>query len=465
MKKIWNVVLCFLLMFLMASCFENVNTSKSKTPSFLGYFIESERIEVSAIQPKGLKRANSEEMHESIITDEMNANKGEYLFITLQFVNEERDTFVDLVLDDSDYGDDIVYDSLSAKNKIHSVETYKKDSKWTTDVTIVLQKTKSDSVRNIEIKEVNFLKQVINQTVSADLETESLSTKLQINVIEEYVPTSKYLFSYEEVEYDGITGYEITKINYEPYGYPSIIYFPSHIDGIEVISLAKDITPVSDTLSCKVCVIPETLRYFYTRFLNSNVGWVTDKLIILSHHLIDFDPIDPFYAAGDPTTYLWEDYVYEARKWEGYEDSGFEANKLGYNVFQDWVQYISLDTGEPFSEEFKALRRFEFTLSEDGTHYIITDYVDTYLQFTTIPSTYNGLPVTKIATLSFDRCGETYSIVIPDSITVIEDNTFGDWSCVETIYYTGTKEQWDMILKGKNNDWLRNANIIYNYVQ
>ncbi len=43
-----------------------------------------------------------------------------------------------------------------------------------------------------------------------------------------------------------------------------------------------------------------------------------------------------------------------------------------------------------------------------------------------IPSEYKGLPVTKISTYAFSHCGAVKSIVIPDSVTVIEAQAF-EW--------------------------------------
>jgi len=60
-----------------------------------------------------------------------------------------------------------------------------------------------------------------------------------------------------------------------------------------------------------------------------------------------------------------------------------------------------------------------------GDSYYITAFNDSY-DVVNIPSTYNGLPVTRIGTFAFDSKSIT-SITIPDSVTVIDEYAF--WCC------------------------------------
>lgn len=55
------------------------------------------------------------------------------------------------------------------------------------------------------------------------------------------------------------------------------------------------------------------------------------------------------------------------------------------------------------------------------------------------------------------------SIVIPKSVKTIGNYAFGACSDLETVYYTGTKTQWNAIEIDKLNDPLNNAKIIYNW--
>lgn len=107
----------------------------------------------------------------------------------------------------------------------------------------------------------------------------------------------------------------------------------------------------------------------------------------------------------------------------------------------------------------------EYVLNEDGQSYALA-YAGEGLKEVVIPATFQGLPVTKIATEAFCRynsgaCSGSYysgwaidSLTIPESITEIEnyafvhfgdDNRYGEVgaaSTVEKIYYNGTLEQW-----------------------
>ena len=70
--------------------------------------------------------------------------------------------------------------------------------------------------------------------------------------------------------------------------------------------------------------------------------------------------------------------------------------------------------------------------------------------------------VTRIGCAAFTNCNNLTSIIIPDSITRIEDIAFLGCENLTDVYYTGTKEQWDSIIIGSENDCLTNATIHYN---
>ncbi|MDY3830090.1 MAG: hypothetical protein SOZ65_04085 [Erysipelotrichaceae bacterium] len=263
---------------LLTTCLTSVSCSGSgvgKSPSFLGYSVESGMTVAKHSQKsqKRILRANNNETSEDseVITDSMYGNKDERVVITLQFINQERDNFIDLVLNDSDYGNDQVYELSSKTNIVHSVETRKSDGKWITDVTILMPKTKSSTTRNIEITEVNFLKTTINKQVHAELNKDSFSKKLDVKVTEKFVPTSKVFFQYDNFSYNGEEGIQITKLR-EEYGVPNVVYIPSYIDSLPVLSCANAaLDTVSYTL--KHLIIPETMKYHEARMAHGAVEY------------------------------------------------------------------------------------------------------------------------------------------------------------------------------------------------
>ena len=75
-----------------------------------------------------------------------------------------------------------------------------------------------------------------------------------------------------------------------------------------------------------------------------------------------------------------------------------------------------------------------FTLSEDETHYIVSATAPTLtFGIVTIPSTYNGLPVSEIAELGFAYCWGLQGVNIPETITRIPKGAFYDCTGLEEI--------------------------------
>jgi|GEM_PF-5349417 len=60
---------------------------------------------------------------ETVLGGTMLVNAGEVLFVTLGFVNFEQDTFVEIVLNDSQAGPDQVYSTVAFQDKAIRVDT------------------------------------------------------------------------------------------------------------------------------------------------------------------------------------------------------------------------------------------------------------------------------------------------------------------------------------------------------
>ncbi|MFR1632354.1 MAG: leucine-rich repeat domain-containing protein, partial [Oscillospiraceae bacterium] len=75
----------------------------------------------------------------------------------------------------------------------------------------------------------------------------------------------------------------------------------------------------------------------------------------------------------------------------------------------------------------------QYTLSNDGTYYIVSDIGKATDTEIIIPPEVNGLPVTTISDFAFYGCGSLESITIPDSVTSIGDYVFSYCKSLESI--------------------------------
>lgn len=345
---------------LLTTCLTTVSCSVNgvgNSPSFLGYLVESGMTVAKHSQKsqKRILRANDNEAGEDseVITDFMYGNKDERVVITLQFINQERDNFIDLVLNDSDYGNDQVYELSSKTNIVHSVETRKSDGKWITDVTILMPMTKSSTTRNIEITEVNFLKTTINKQVHAELDKDSFSKKLDVKVTEKFVPTSRIFFNYENFSYNGEEGIQITKLR-EEYGVPNIVYIPPYIDSLPVLSCKEMSLGVISPNRNKHLVIPETLKYHEAMI----VGTVDCSFTLLAQ--------DPKNIVTDWDGTLFGDFSQYAKIYlfNSYYLANYDSLKYYFWTWEEYCKEFPIDPEKP--DEIKKEMEEEF--KRNGKH-------------------------------------------------------------------------------------------------
>jgi hypothetical protein len=106
---------------------------------------------------------------------------------------------------------------------------------------------------------------------------------------------------------------------------------------------------------------------------------------------------------------------------------------------------------------------FNYELNSDGQSYTI-EKKDTPLSFDiVVPYEYNGLPITEIKASAFQSCKNITSIIIPNSVTEIGVNAFYKCESLNAVYYEGTEEEWNAISISDENDYLKSANIHYNW--
>lgn len=177
------------------------------------------------------------------------------------------------------------------------------------------------------------------------------------------------------------------------------------------------------------------------------------------------------------------------------------TNLTSVNYAGDWSK-LTIQSGNPAVEDAANAQLFEFEFTPDNTAVIVTNYkCKGTAADVTIPSRYQGKPVTAINNAAFPNSAVT-SVTIPDSITSIPDAAFVNCSqltnisipnsvtyigysafnsCTSlksitlpsslstignsafagcpssmTVTYPGSKTQWDAIAKGSNNDVLEN---------
>ncbi len=75
-----------------------------------------------------------------------------------------------------------------------------------------------------------------------------------------------------------------------------------------------------------------------------------------------------------------------------------------------------------------------------------------------------GDNVTNIDTNAFAGCTKLETIIIPKSVTEIESGAFENCSALTTVKYCGSEAEWNEMYIGSNNDYLKNANIVFDYV-
>ena len=110
---------------------------------------------------------------------------------------------------------------------------------------------------------------------------------------------------------------------------------------------------------------------------------------------------------------------------------GFFAYKAGYltmlwDAIVDYGESVnpSTITKETYEECLRDGEKMEFTLSDDGTYYILTGNGDNKNAIKAIPQEYNGLPVKAIGYQAIKYFDGASIIIIPEGVEEIESYAF-----------------------------------------
>ena len=120
---------------------------------------------------------------------------------------------------------------------------------------------------------------------------------------------------------------------------------------------------------------------------------------------------------------------------------GSGVNSMGHNAFS-------------FCEKLSSLE-----IKEGAT--VIGDcaFWGTNLSSVVIPDS-----VTTIGSSAFTACSNLASVVIGNGVTSIKAGAFVNCTAITDVYYVGSEEEWAAISISRENEYLANATIHYNYV-
>ena len=99
------------------------------------------------------------------------------------------------------------------------------------------------------------------------------------------------------------------------------------------------------------------------------------------------------------------------------------TNLTSVNYAGDWSN-LTIQSGNPAVQDAVNAQLFDFAFTPDNTAVIVIRYKGTAADVT-IPSRYQGKPVTMIDHAAFHNNSAVTSVTIPDSVTAIPDDAFG----------------------------------------
>lgn len=202
-------------------------------------------------------------------------NKEDILLLKLSYENKRRDSIVEIVINDSDYGKKQIYTTAASVNKILSSDTYydeEKDS-YVTDVLLQMPVTKSSEERNIEIQETCFLRETIGKKGYADMSS-ARRTAVKFNVSQEPLPSYPIYFNFTKNE---TGGYTVVSWN-QNYTLPDTLYIPSTYKGKPVNQISSG---AFERAVIKKLIIPESISQIDNNMTGMSGAVMLNSIVML----------------------------------------------------------------------------------------------------------------------------------------------------------------------------------------
>lgn len=105
----------------------------------------------------------------------------------------------------------------------------------------------------------------------------------------------------------------------------------------------------------------------------------------------------------------------------------------------------------------------EYAFDHDRYGYVVYDRGSFSGVDVVIPKTLNGYKVIDILENAFADCADIKSISLSANIEIIGDDAFKGCTSLETVYYELDESDWTMVCILSGNEYLLNAEIVYNY--
>lgn len=298
--------------------------SLSDKPAFLGFKdYEGADLQGSSISVSKLNSLYNTPVIENQI------NEKEMLLLKLSYINKRRDSIVEIIINDSDYGQQQIYTTAASVNKIVSSDTYydSEEESYVTDVLLKMPVTKSNDTRTVEIVETTFLRETVGRKGCADMSF-ARTKSVCFNVSKTPLPSYPVYFNFSKND----TGYAVISLS-TVYELPSCLYIPPTYNGEPVTQIGNE---CFDKSTISKLVIPSSIQTIGDNIFN-NTASNLDTIILCG----DTAPIlnGDMGISSDTSIFIPENtypnYISADTGWMRYKDC------LWYKLNGKKVQYIN----------------------------------------------------------------------------------------------------------------------------